>query len=325
MSNVTVDSGHTSKITDAAVDASGKLLASSGEDGTIRVFSTECPIPGESNTNGGASWRLLITLTGHKGPVVSIAWAPAQYYTSALLSCGEDGQVILWGDVGQNPQEWLKIYTTTLSSPPWCTEWAPPAHGKMFAVGCKSGAVVVFTGEGQQWSRAEFNAHPSGCFSLSWGPSMPPGALFTLPLEGDPNAQQQSGTLIAPPRIVTCGGEGRVTVWTRNCEGWHPQELPLDVDASWREVAWAPGVGTRHTYIAAGSEEGFVVVWSQEGDVTGEWTRVLLPQQEDGVTKLSWSPVGTFLLVSCANGTASMWQESTSGQGWERSCELFES
>lgn len=326
MSNVAFDSGHSANITDAAVDTSGKLVASSGEDGTIRIFAVQSAPHDEGSENVDSDWKLLTVLAGHTGSVVCVAWAPPQHYISALLSCGEDGQVILWSDVGNDSREWTKVYTAALPSPIWCAAWAPPAYGKMFAVGCKNGAVIIFTGELQRWERSEFSAHRSGCFCLSWGPSMPPGALFTLPLEEDPQAlrsqQQQPGLPIAPPRITTCGGERVVTVWTRTADGWQPLELPVGVEASWREVAWAPGLGTPYTYIAAGSEEGFVAVWSHDGTPAGEWVRVLLCQQEDSITKLSWSPVGTFLLVSCANGTASMWQESAGGQEWERSCKL---
>ncbi|EAN93751.1 putative protein transport protein SEC13 [Trypanosoma cruzi] len=313
------DTGHSAPVTDTAVDAAGKRLASCGEDGVIRIFAI--------NNESPDKWDLLAVLEGHTGTVVSVSWAPPAHYASTLLSCGEDFQVILWSDFG-NAKGWAKVYFTTLASVPWCVAWAPHEYGKMFAVGCASGSVMIFVGKDQQWSHTEFTAHPNGCSSLSWAPSLPPGMLLMAPLESESTASgahPPAGMPLAPPRIVTCGGDRSVTVWTLCGEEWRPQELPLEVEASWREVAWAPGVGMPFTYIAAGSDEGFVVVWSQDGSARGEWNRMVLPQQEDGVTKLSWSLVGTFLLVSCANGTASMWQECASSQGWERACELLPS
>ncbi|KEG11869.1 putative protein transport protein Sec13 [Trypanosoma grayi] len=315
-SEVLLDTGHTGPVTDAAVDAAGKRVAACGEDGTIRIFALD--------RERTSRWSLLVVLEGHTGPVVSVSWAPPPLYFSALLSCGEDCQVVLWSDLG--PAEgWAKVYATTLASAPWCAAWAPAEYGKIFAVGCASGAVMVFAGRDQQWSHTELSAHPSACCSLSWAPSLPPGTLLTVPLEselrgGSSSPPPPGGMPLAPPRIVTCGGERCVKVWTLCGEEWKPQELPVDVDASWRVVAWSPSMGVPFTYIAAGSDEGFVVVWSQDGPARGEWNRMVLPQQEFGVTKLSWSLVGTFLLVSCANGTANMWQESASSRGWERAC-----
>ncbi|KAG8348372.1 WD domain [Trypanosoma vivax] len=347
MAGTAVDTGHSSAVTDVAANSSGKLVASSAEDGTIRIFAldpkTSSGVKSSSVINvrdndSEVDWRLVTVLNGHTGPVVSVAWAPPEHYDSALLSCSEDCRVVLWCDVDRSGREWTKVYTAALASPPWCAAWAPAPYGKIFAVGCKSGAVVIFTGEEQQWRRSEFSAHPTGCLSLSWTPSMPPGMLLTLPLESElptstsgpqSNQQQQQPPLqtqrqpIMPPRIVTCGGERRVVVWSLFNNVWQPHELPIHVEASWREVAWAPSVGLPFTYIAAGSEEGFVAIWSQDGPAGEVWNSVLLPQQEGGITKLSWSQVGTFLLVSCANGSASMWQESTStSQGWVRVCEL---
>lgn len=316
VSNTLFDTSHTSPVTDVAVDATGKRLATCSEDRTVRIF--------EKSDDADGTWSLLAVLEGHTGTVVSVSWAPPAHYASAVLSCGEDCQVILWSDFGRE-EGWAKVYFTTLASVPWCAAWAPAEYGKMFAVGCASGSVTIFAEQDKQWGRSEFTAHPNGCCSLSWAPSLPPGTLLTAPLE---NELRESASLspsdvpLAPPRIVTCGGERCVTVWTFRNNSWTPQELLSKVEASWREVAWAPGMGMPFTYIAAGSDEGFVEVWSQDGPAREEWNGKTLPQNEDSVTKLSWSLVGTFLLVSCANGVSSMWRESASSQGWERVCEL---
>ncbi|ORC89744.1 putative protein transport protein Sec13 [Trypanosoma theileri] len=315
-----LDTGHTAPVTDTAVDAIGKHVASGSEDGTIRIFTADESAPNK--------WRLLTVLEGHAGPVACVAWAPPVQDAAALLSCGADCHVIVWRDCGAAGGGWAKTYASALQSAPWCCAWAPAEYGRRFAVGCAGGAVVVFNAHDQQWNREEFTAHPNGCCSLAWAPALLPGALLTTPLEAEVQSKGPGGMPIAVPRIVTCGGGRDVSVWTHKSTGnggseWIQQLLPVDVEASWREVAWAPTAGMPFTYIAAGSDEGFVVVWSQDGPARGEWNHMLLPQQEDAVTHLSWSHVGTFLLVSCANGTASMWQESSLPQGgWVRMCEL---
>jgi WD40 repeat protein len=103
---------------------------------------------------------------------------------------------------------------------------------------------------------------------------------------------------------------------------WVREELSTDLcTAHWQEVSWAPNNGLPFTYIAAGSADGLVVIWSQDG-LDGKWKAVLLPQQEDRIGRLSWSHVGSFLLISCANGAASMWKEQSSGE-WEQVSSLF--
>lgn len=104
----------------------------------------------------------------------------------------------------------------------------------------------------------------------------------------------------------------------------------------WREVAWAKNAGLPFHYVAAGSEEGYVGVWIHNDQ---EWRLVLADSsgcanagtaalggegREGGgvaVTRLSWSEVGTFLLVSYADGQVVMWKETSTG-GWKVVTEL---
>lgn len=88
----------------------------------------------------------------------------------------------------------------------------------------------------------------------------------------------------------------------------------------WREVAWAKNAGLPFHYVAAGSEEGYVGVWIHNDQ---EWRLVLADASSRGVavTRLSWSEVGTFLLVSYADGQVVMWKETATG-GWKVVTEL---
>jgi WD40 repeat protein len=66
-----------------------KVLASSGKDGVIRLWSTE-------------TWQMVRAVVGHSGRVWSVAWSPDGRY---LASAGADGQVRVWeSEAGQSGQ-----------------------------------------------------------------------------------------------------------------------------------------------------------------------------------------------------------------------------
>lgn len=172
-----------------------------------------------------------------------------------------------------------------------------------------------------------------------------------------PAASPGSAALLAPsghgssapnlPSATGIGGTspGAKTLWS---ETWSVvAELPLSavngLDGSpvpafpssptWREVAWAKNAGLPFHYVAAGSEEGFLAIWihddqawrivfADSGEEVGDASAGKLESGPSAVTRLSWSEVGTFLLVSHANGSVKMWKEiPNAGQwplrGWE--------
>lgn len=340
MQDGTLETGHEAPVTDIAVDETGKRLATASEDGTIRLYEVpdEGSAPTSSNHSGTPpSWRHTVTLGGGEGSVSCIAWAPLVYYNAALVACTEGNrQVVLWSDFNNNGKQYERVYTATLPTAGWCVAWAPPEYGKLFAVGCADGTVTVFTGgpSPSTWDVHSFTAHHNGCCSIAFAPFFPPGALLMAPLEAEvaPDGPLPPPVPIAPPRMVTCGNSRHVLVWTHSFappveEGappgstWTPTELPSGIVGTWREVAWAPNVGLPFTYIAAGAEEGFAVVWSQDRASGEEWQCTVLPQHDGSVTKLSWSQAGTFLLVSYADGTAVMWKEVATSK-WEIVSEL---
>ncbi|EPY34328.1 protein transport protein sec13 [Strigomonas culicis] len=138
------------------------------------------------------------------------------------------------------------------------------------------------------------------------------------PGEGPPMA-------VAPPRFASCAGGRHLQVWehafvardggSAPCSVWAAVEPVVTPAAAWTVVAWAPSVGLPFTYVAAGSEEGHVVVLSQDGPASAEWRTTPVHQMPGAVSALSWSQTGTLLLASSADGTAVMFREAAGG--WE--------
>src|SRR5437867_1788243 len=72
-------SGHTGPVWALAIATDGEQIASAGEDGRVRLWTTA----GQSRGS----------LSGHEGPVHCVAFSPTE---TLLASGGEDRQVRLW-------------------------------------------------------------------------------------------------------------------------------------------------------------------------------------------------------------------------------------
>lgn len=357
MSNTLVETEHTAPVTDVAADTSGRHLATASLDGTVRIYEAVQDDGGKTSPShkGGQAtvkWRHVSTLrcsdevVAESRGVSAVAWAPLAFYTAALVTCTNgSNEVAVWSDVGSDHQ-FKKVYSFNTESPGCSVAWAPQEYGKLFAVGCADGVVVVFTGGPDgTWDIHAFESHSSGSLSLSFAPFFPPGALLMAPLESeignDPrNARPMP---IAPPRMVTCSGGRTVKLWTHSFAAAAPPEggrVPASIwtaielqtpesatAASFCVVSWAPNMGLPFTYIAAGAKDGSVAVWMQDGPASNPWRCCLLPcskpSPEKYVTKLSWSLVGTFLLVSHGDGYVEMWKEVADPVGtWQIVSEL---
>jgi WD40 repeat protein len=75
--------GHIGAVYGVVVSEEGRLLASGGADGTVRLWSFDEPRSGQP----------MLTLQAHSGELESLAIDAAQ---RVLASCGQDGLVRLW-------------------------------------------------------------------------------------------------------------------------------------------------------------------------------------------------------------------------------------
>lgn len=304
-----VATGHTAAITDVACDSTGKLVATSAEDGKVQISEVR-----------DTTLSPLCMLEGHDKPVLRIAWAHHRFVGSLLVSADAEGQVVLWRDVAGTGKEWRNIYSKQFPGAVTCLAWAPQELGLMFACGCSNGKVYVVTAEAD-WSVSTIeDAHAGGVTGVSWCPCLPPTGLMTMPLSAQ--QQGQAPSLVIPfPRLVSCGNEKSLRIWrfAPQDRSWLREHELNDFGVSTtavRDVAWAPNCGLPFSYIAACSNEMTVHVWMQDG-LDGRWKSVALPLFDSQVCRVSWSLVGTFLSVACANGRATLWKENAAGE-WKQ-------
>lgn len=312
------------EVEDMAVDDSGAWLAAAASSGGAHVFTAAASGPSKKR-----EWQYVTALNAEES-IVGVAWAPSSFYSGpALLTSSNAGAVTLWRSV-EPIGKFEPVYRAQLPAGRLSLSWATEEYGRVFAVGGSDGCITVFRGVEAAWVQESFIASSSTTFSirsLCFSPSfLPSSALLSTPLNANTPAQ------MAPLQILSCDGSSVVSLWveatqTTDGDGEGPRpprwvlgtELPLvPADSfphspSWREVAWAKNSGLPFHYVAAGSEEGYLAIW-----VFTEETWVLSWSdngQGSPVTRLSWSEVGTFLLVSYADGSVKMWRETPS-DGW---------
>ena len=97
---------------------------------------------------------------------------------------------------------------------------------------------------------------------------------------------------------------------------WEEDPAPLGAGAAhtdWvRDVAWAPPVVPGRSVVASCSEDGTVLVWTQEED-GAEWTPAVLNDFGEPVWRLSWSVTGSILAVSSGDSSVTLWKAGLDG------------
>jgi len=294
---------HGAVIHDAVLDYYGRRLATCASDQQIRLYEV---------SEQGETQKQLATLQGHEGPVWQVAWShpkfgSAKTGTGLLASCSYDGKVIVWRQEASGTWAQFPPYTEHQASVN-CIAWAPVEWGPLLLCGSSDGRVSVLSVNADAQSLTQlalFPAHQIGTNSVAWAPFE--------------DTEQTK-------RFVSGGGDNLAKVWRLvGSEEPHAElEATLEGHTDWvRDVAWSPSMLSR-SYIASGSQDRRVLIWTQDPG-SKKWTHCLLKQQpfEDVVCRVSWALSGNILAVSDGTSKVSLWEEGLNGT-WESAGEVTE-
>jgi len=229
-----------------------------------------------------------------------LAWAHPKF-GSILASCSYDKKVIIWKETPTNV--WTKIFEydkheSSVNS----IAWAPHEFGLVLASASSDCSLSILTHKGDNiWDSQKIpQAHSIGVNAISWAPAVSPGALISSSQSPQP-----------VKRIVSGGCDNLVKIFRFfDAENTWKVEQTLEAHTDWvRDVAWAPNIGLPSSTIASCSQDGIVIIWTQEWNASG-WEKKSLPKFPDVVWRVSWSVTGNILAVSGGDNKVTLWKET---------------
>lgn len=296
------------------------------------------------------SYEICATLQGHEGPVWQVSWAHPKFGV-ILASCSFDGSVLIHVETPRRPREWTVLHAARNlheSSVNSCA-FSPPEYGLQLAAASSDGKVSILQHlPNNTWSVDYLADCPMGVNAVSWAPV---GAYYdpTKAAAADAAAaaagEQVAAATGESPRLVTAGCDNQIRFWVGPTDG--QGEWTMDVSqceqqsenslqhTDWvRDVAWAPVTITNHNTVASCSEDGTVLIWTQNIDASGgdttatttaddattlqtaassshPWKSTLLHRFDEPVWRVSWSVTGHLLAVSSGDSNVTLWKNAT--------------
>jgi WD40 repeat protein len=312
--------GHTGSVWGAALSADGRLLASGGGDGTVRLWETSTSRP-------------LTTLQGHSGGVRAVALAPDG---ALVASGGQDGIVRLWdprtgrllatlhghtaglwgvalsadgtlvasGGGDQSVRLWDartgRLLTTLHGHSGGVWSVALSADGQRVASGDEKGAVWLWEApvtEGnaaQRWAAREASSGPA--------PAIPPGrgrAIASL----EAHSSAVAGlALSADGQLLASGGaDGSLRLWEASTQ------RPVATLRGHTSAVWGMALNPLAQLLASGSEDGVVRLW----DLSTSQCVATLQGHTNAVYGVAITSAGDMMASGGADGTVRLWETGT--------------
>ena len=276
--------GHSARITSVACSPDGTMIASSSEDGTVKLWST----------NG----TFLRTLIAQSCPLTALAWSPdgtkiavGTYYGGYYNYAAGMGLTYLWQAPGGSQGAWtgasVNLVRTTTNLWGKVTALAFSADSLRLACGNETGSnIISLVANGSVvTNRPAFN---------TW---VEPSAVTSVAFS--------SGGLMA-------SGCEDSTVRVYNANNWNLLWTSTNVVNAQTSNVTVVAFSPDGSWLATASLDQTVKIWS-----TGDWSlQQTLAEYTNGVTSVAFSPDGQKIVSGSVDGTVQMWNWSGGNCLW---------
>ncbi|MBD1877302.1 CHAT domain-containing protein [Coleofasciculus sp. FACHB-T130] len=303
--------GHTDSVIDVSFSPNGQMLASTGDDGTVRL----------SDLHGNELFKSEVS----KERVRSVKFSPK----GQILATGaEDGIIKLWDFNGKLLTNFSKTKFPKQKKGVYNITFSP--DGKKIAAGSGDGIVLLWSLEGN--SLITFPAHNTN--SKVWGISFSPDGEKIATSSGDGTAKlwDLNGTLLKEfkghkntvfsvnfspdgQKLATAAMDGTAKLWDLNGKDLKGKELrALSGHEDWVfSVIFSPD----GKHLATGSKDGVVRYWGLNGKLLKEFKG-----HKNSVRSVVFRPDGKLLATAGYDNTVRLWdlqdhQQSTDLKGHE--------
>jgi polar amino acid transport system permease protein len=250
----------TSEIYDLALSPDGNLVAAGTRDGIVRLWGV---------TN---NWTMR-TLTGHTGPVTSVAFSSSD---ATLFSAGHDGTVRLWNLTSGQIEKVLDASDKPLNG------LALAANGSTLATIGEDGIVRVWDAETAQ-------------------------VIQSI----GPNENTKFAVALSPDGILVAAGDGEnIQIWDarsgeplQRLEGYWEDEEKQENWLGHTKKVTALAFSPKGDYLASGSAEGTLLIWDfDKGEIAWETKGHL-----GAVSKVVFDATGKYLLSGGGDNMVRRW------------------
>lgn len=209
-------------------------------------------------------------IIAHEGPVWKLEWSHP-CYNSLLATCGFDKKAIIWREINNSYEKVFEYieHKNSIS----CISFGNDRQNLIFACGSSDGTISFHQYINTTFYSNKLEAHDFGVNSLSFN--------FNNPL-----------------RLVSCGIDSLIKIWTLNEDNTWKEDQLENNDEIAKDVAFRPKWS--NDSFASCSEEGIVSYWEHKED---KWERRDLKQVSTSLSKLSWNDNGTILAVISSDGS----------------------